>query len=188
MRHREDDVVARSPSAPSVTHPSSARGSSTSLAGSAAAGASSADGGPADGSTTPKSNGAAVAAAAAPAPPAAAGEAGGGDALSRKRAYKEKWQEGVALFNKKPKKGISMLQVGALSVMAASPKASLCCITTIQHSKTLMKWPPCAPHCFVHVKMVLFARQKERLAADTGNSSARPATCTMHYTVPYLDF
>jgi len=113
--------VARSPSAPSVTHPSSARGSSTSLAGSAAAGASSADGGPADGGTTPKSNGAA-AAAAAPAPPAAAGEAGGGDALSRKRAYKEKWQEGVALFNKKPKKGISMLQVGTLSVTTASRK------------------------------------------------------------------
>jgi hypothetical protein len=33
--------------------------------------------------------------------------------LSRKRAYKEKWQEGVALFNKKPKKGISLLQVCA---------------------------------------------------------------------------
>ena len=70
------------------------------------AGGSSADGGPsaAEGSTTPKSG--------APAAAAAGGEAGGGDALSRKRAYKEKWQEGVALFNKKPKKGIAMLQVG----------------------------------------------------------------------------
>jgi hypothetical protein len=65
------------------------------------AGGSSADGGP-EGSATPKSG----------APAAAAGEAGGGDALSRKRAYKEKWQEGVALFNKKPKKGITLLQVG----------------------------------------------------------------------------
>ncbi|KIZ07158.1 Brefeldin A-inhibited guanine nucleotide-exchange protein 2, partial [Monoraphidium neglectum] len=33
-----------------------------------------------------------------------------GDALSRKRALKEKWHEGVALFNKKPKKGIALLQ------------------------------------------------------------------------------
>jgi hypothetical protein len=37
---------------------------------------------------------------------------GGGDALSKKRAMKEKWHEGVSLFNKKPKKGIALLQVG----------------------------------------------------------------------------
>lgn len=36
----------------------------------------------------------------------------GGDLLTRKRAYKEKFQEGIALFNKKPKKGIALLQVG----------------------------------------------------------------------------
>jgi brefeldin A-inhibited guanine nucleotide-exchange protein len=39
------------------------------------------------------------------------GAIGGGDALSKKRAYKEKFQEGVALFNKKPKKGIAFMQV-----------------------------------------------------------------------------
>jgi brefeldin A-inhibited guanine nucleotide-exchange protein len=44
--------------------------------------------------------------------PGVAGGPVGGDALSRKRAMKEKWHEGVALFNKKPKKGISFLQVG----------------------------------------------------------------------------
>jgi brefeldin A-inhibited guanine nucleotide-exchange protein len=41
----------------------------------------------------------------------AAGSAAAGDALSKKRAYKEKWQEGIALFNSKPKKGIALLQV-----------------------------------------------------------------------------
>lgn len=98
---REEEVVARSPSAAQAR---SARGSSSSLSVSAAAArGSSADGGPAvDGSGTPKAAGAG----------AGAGDTAGGDALSRKRAYKEKWQEGVALFNKKPKKGIAMLQVG----------------------------------------------------------------------------
>jgi hypothetical protein len=43
---------------------------------------------------------------------AAAAAGGGGDALSKKRAYKEKFQEGVAIFNAKPKKGIAFLQVG----------------------------------------------------------------------------
>lgn len=103
---REEEVIARSPKSAKA---SSARGSSTSLA--AATGGGSADGGPAaaaaEGSTTPKAGAA-----------GAAGETGGGDALSRKRAFKEKWQEGVALFNKKPKKGIAMLQVGA------APRAS----------------------------------------------------------------
>jgi hypothetical protein len=94
-------VVARSPSAAQAK---SARGSSTSLSGSQTAGTS-ADGGPAagEGSSTPKGTAAAA---------ATAGDTqAGGDALSRKRAFKEKWQEGVALFNKKPKRGISMLQV-----------------------------------------------------------------------------
>lgn len=103
IARREEEVVARSPSA---LQGRSARGSSTSLSGSqAAAGSSSADGGPSagDGSSTPKAAGAAAAAA----------DTAGGDALSRKRAFKEKWQEGVALFNKKPKKGIAMLQVRA---------------------------------------------------------------------------
>ncbi|KAI8465270.1 MAG: hypothetical protein J3K34DRAFT_525495 [Monoraphidium minutum] len=40
----------------------------------------------------------------------AGGDALGGDALSRKRLMKGKWHEGVALFNKKPKKGIAFLQ------------------------------------------------------------------------------
>ena len=34
----------------------------------------------------------------------------GSEALSRQRAYKLKFQEGVALFNKKPRKGIELLQ------------------------------------------------------------------------------
>ena len=37
--------------------------------------------------------------------PVAAGGEGEGD-LGAKRAYKAKFQEGVALFNKKPKKGV----------------------------------------------------------------------------------
>eukprot|EP00879_Flechtneria_rotunda_P009955 GHRR01010411.1.p1 GENE.GHRR01010411.1~~GHRR01010411.1.p1 ORF type:complete len:1258 (+),score=566.72 GHRR01010411.1:286-4059(+) len=51
-----------------------------------------------------------VASASAGAAGAPAATAGAGDALSKKRAYKEKWQEGIALFNTKPKKGIAMLQ------------------------------------------------------------------------------
>ncbi len=50
---------------------------------------------------------------------AAGGGGGGGDALSKKRAYKEKFQEGVALFNKKPKKGITLLQVRLASGLIA---------------------------------------------------------------------
>lgn len=53
----------------------------------------------------------------------AGGDAGGGgEVLSRKRAYKEKWQEGVGLFNKKPKKGIALLQVWLLSVFVVYMK------------------------------------------------------------------
>jgi len=45
--------------------------------------------------------------------PPADGSAAAGEALSRKRAAKEKWQEGIALFNSKPKKGIALLQVSS---------------------------------------------------------------------------
>jgi hypothetical protein len=96
---REDDAAG----AALALRPRSARGSSTSLPGSAA------DGAGAGGS----SGGDASAAAAASGGAAAGGGGGGGEVLSRKRAFKEKWQEGVGLFNKKPKKGIALLQVAA---------------------------------------------------------------------------
>jgi hypothetical protein len=101
----DEEVVAKSPKSAKA---SSIRGSSASLA---AAGTGSGDGGiAAADSGTPKS-GAGFLISSAAAAAAAAGDTGGGDALSRKRAYKEKWQEAVALFNTKPKKGIAMLQV-----------------------------------------------------------------------------
>eukprot|EP00775_Hariotina_reticulata_P008270 gene8270-8458_t len=59
-------------------------------------------------STTPRASVASNVSGAG-APPAD-GSAAAGDTLSRKRAFKEKWQEGVALFNTKPKKGIVLLQ------------------------------------------------------------------------------
>lgn len=62
------------------------------------------------GSTTPKS-GTPAAGTSLDNSSGGAAAAGAGDALSKKRAYKEKWQEGVALFNTKPKKGIALLQV-----------------------------------------------------------------------------
>jgi hypothetical protein len=88
--------------------------STTSLAAAAAAG----DGETGSTSTskpsTPLAGASSVTAAAGDAGLAGAGAAGSaaaGDALSKKRAYKEKWQEGIALFNSKPKKGIALLQV-----------------------------------------------------------------------------
>jgi hypothetical protein len=89
--------------------------SSSNLAAAAAAGG---DGEPGSTNTskpsTPLAGASAAAAggdAAGLAGAGAAGSAAAGDALSKKRAYKEKWQEGIALFNSKPKKGIALLQV-----------------------------------------------------------------------------
>ncbi len=48
------------------------------------------------------------------------GATGVGDALSRQRAYKVKFQEGLALFNAKPKKGIAFLQ--AEGMLGRSPE------------------------------------------------------------------
>lgn len=102
---RDDNVVAKSPK---YAKASSARGSSGNLA---ATGTGSGDGSAAEAdSSTPKAGAGSSSSSSAA---AAAGDTGGGDALSRKRAYKEKWQEAVALFNTKPKKGIALLQVGA---------------------------------------------------------------------------
>jgi hypothetical protein len=117
----DEEVVAKSPK---YAKASSARGSSANLA---AAGTGSGDGGAAAAdSSTPKSGAGPLSSSAAAA--AAAGDGGGGDALSRKRAYKEKWQEAVALFNIKPKKGIAMLQVRP---------GSLACVQYSTHSKLL---------------------------------------------------
>jgi hypothetical protein len=104
--------------------------SSTNLAAAAAAGDG--DGGSTSTSkpSTPLAGASSVVAAAGDAGSAAAGAAGSaaaGDALSKKRAYKEKWQEGIALFNSKPKKGIALLQV-----RVASSWATLSCTAVLQ--------------------------------------------------------
>ncbi|WIA22572.1 hypothetical protein OEZ86_009559 [Tetradesmus obliquus] len=111
----EDALLPHSSSQPSMagglhTNPNS----SSNLASAAAAGG---DGEPGSTNTskpsTPLAGASAAAAggdAAGLAGAGAAGSAAAGDALSRKRAFKEKWQEGIALFNSKPKKGIALLQ------------------------------------------------------------------------------
>lgn len=115
----EDALLPHSSSQPSMagglhTNPNS----SSNLASAAAAGG---DGEPGSTNTskpsTPLAGASAAAAggdAAGLAGAGAAGSAAAGDALSRKRAFKEKWQEGIALFNSKPKKGIALLQVCAV--------------------------------------------------------------------------
>ena len=44
----------------------------------------------------------------------------GGDDLNAKRAYKAKFQEGIALFNKKPKKGEYAIALQIRSVCVAA--------------------------------------------------------------------
>jgi brefeldin A-inhibited guanine nucleotide-exchange protein len=112
----DDPTLPHSSSQPSIG--GAPNTSSTNLAAAAAA----ADGEAGSTSTskpsTPLAGASSVTAAAAgdagSAGAGAAGSAAAGDALSKKRAYKEKWQEGIALFNSKPKKGIGLLQVSVL--------------------------------------------------------------------------
>lgn len=92
----DEAVISHSASQPSLT---SKHASAASLSSAAAESSAAATAVTDVSSSTPRASAVADSSAAA------------GDALSKKRAYKEKWQEGIALFNTKPKKGIAALQV-----------------------------------------------------------------------------
>jgi hypothetical protein len=126
--------------------------SSTNLAAAAASG----DGEPGSTSTskpsTPLAGASSVTAAAGDAGSAGAGAAGSaaaGDALNKKRAYKEKWQEGIALFNSKPKKGIALLQVSVLCSWARSS-----CPADLQPVDACLWFVSCACQLMYKVKLI----------------------------------